>query len=477
MKKTGLFIILSIMILSLKAQPAINDEPCNAIQLPITQSLNYQTYPIDSATHSAIPSTCNDYSYIRDIWFYFYFPSDVDNMVIDMKANAFEILKAWDCNSFSTTNQFCVQGDSLHITYFLHNTSLPNEPIYLRIFSLTDSVSISIHKLAVSPLIVTYATDFSSLLNNFVQSGITVNNITYHGSSMGIGGFSNGSQTNLGLDQGIILSSGDVKIASDQNYSTCAGCDNGAGSDSDLAVIHPGYQIYDASVLEFDVIPMGNMLSFNYIFASEEYPEYVYSTFNDVLGFFLSGPNPTGENYNHYNIALVPGTNDIVCINNINSNSNSQFYVDNTNGTTIQYDGFTTVLPATVIVVPYQTYHLKIAIGDCGDHANDSGVFLQSQSFQSYNLTGISNNIENNSISVFPCPLNEQSVLRYNLNEDEYVSIILYNVIGEKEKILVSNIQKSGDHTISLRDIKKKGIHFIQFSTKSAYKNLKILVE
>jgi len=53
------------------------------------------------------------------------------------------------------------------------------------------------------------------------------------------------------------------------------------------------------------------------------------------------------------------------------------FYVDNTNGATIEYDGFTTVLTALAVVTPCQTYHLKIVITDAGDPAYDSGVFLE----------------------------------------------------------------------------------------------------
>ena len=71
------------------------------------------------------------------------------------------------------------------------------------------------------------------------------------------------------------------------------------------------------------------MHSFNYVFASEEYLEYVGSI-NDAFGFFLSGPNPAGGNYVNVNLAIVPGTaNTPVTIDNVNDATNSNYYIDN----------------------------------------------------------------------------------------------------------------------------------------------------
>ena len=96
------------------------------------------------------------------------------------------------------------------------------------------------------------------------------------------------------------------------------------------------------------------LINFNYVFGSEEYPEFVNAGFNDAFGFFLSGPNPTGGMYVDQNLAIVPGTaNTPVSIFNVNNVSNSAYYVDNGDGftapqnsdpTVIQFDGFTTPL-------------------------------------------------------------------------------------------------------------------------------------
>ena len=132
-----------------------------------------------------------------------------------------------------------------------------------------------------------------------------------------------------------------------------------------------------------------------YVFGSEEYNEYVGSAFNDIFGFFVNGPKPDGGSYVFENIALVPGTEVPIAINNVNlgwamagspppgPGVNGEYFVDNTSGLTIQYDGFTTVLEAKVAVIPGETYHFKLAIADAGDGIYDSGVLLESGSFKS----------------------------------------------------------------------------------------------
>ena len=55
-------------------------------------------------------------------------------------------------------------------------------------------------------------------------------------------------------------------------------------------------------------MPSGDTIAFNYMFGSDEYPEYSPSTYNDAFGFFLWGPNPIGPAYNATNLALIPGT-------------------------------------------------------------------------------------------------------------------------------------------------------------------------
>ena len=219
-----------------------------------------------------------------------------------------------------------------------------------------------------------------------VGNGVTINNITFTGAPIAIAEFNGGGTTNLGLASGVVLSTGvcsDVVGPNSGNVST----NNNTGSDPQLATLIAA-SINDAAVLEFDFIPIADTIRFRYVFGSEEYPEFI-SSYNDVFGFFISGPNPAGGNYVNQNIAIVPGTtNTPVSIYNINNGSgntgpcvNCQYYVNNMSGVTIEFDGMTTVLTAWAVVVPCQTYHMKLAIGDAGDHILDSGVFLEANSF------------------------------------------------------------------------------------------------
>lgn len=228
-----------------------------------------------------------------------------------------------------------------------------------------------------SQLTVTQGVTTTTLLNSLVGNGAQVSNAVLNCPGMSYGTFT-ATTTNLGLTSGVLLTTGDVNVAIGPNNSGSAGAtNNNSSNDPDLSAIEPASSGQDVCILEFDIIPTCNRLNIDYVFGSEEYPEFVNSAYNDVFGFFISGPNPLGGTYNSQNIALIPSTSTAVAINTVNQNTG--YYVDNTGGTTIQYDGFTTPLVAYADVVPCSTYHMKIAIADAGDNAYDSGVFFAYQ--------------------------------------------------------------------------------------------------
>lgn len=217
------------------------------------------------------------------------------------------------------------------------------------------------------------------------NSGAQISNVVYTGADVAGGIFTEGSTGGLDIAQGIILSSGDIAYAADNDndVDSSAGFNFTAGdTDLDALVTNP---TTDAAVLEFDFVPTGDKLTFNYIFASEEYLEYVGSPFNDVFGYFLDGQN----------LALVPGSNDIVSINSINDQVNSTFYRDNPFNTgtyPIEFDGFTGILTVETTVTPGQAHHIKLAIADVFDNNYDSAIFISGFSAaQQFNL-GVSLN-------------------------------------------------------------------------------------
>ena len=189
------------------------------------------------------------------------------------------------------------------------------------------------------------------------------------------------------------------------NDSDLASYDQGVvNQDPDLMMIDPNAG-NDVCIMEFDIIPTCDTLQINYVFASEEYPDYVCAQVNDVFAFFISGPGIAGPfSGGAENIALIPGTNTPVSINTVNGGvdagggncppgglNNTAYFVDNGNGnncpgqphctdpTTIRYNGMTVPLTAKSPVTPCETYHMKLIISDVLDHAFDSGVFLNYQ--------------------------------------------------------------------------------------------------
>lgn len=221
-------------------------------------------------------------------------------------------------------------------------------------------------------------------------TGVSGGSISYQGSPIQLASFNDPSAA-IGFSSGLIISTGNATnpLLNGPVNNFCSDA-TGSGGNALLQSIS-SVTINDAAMLQFEFVPLGDTLSFDYVFGSEEYNEYANTGFNDAFGFFLSGPNPQGGNYTDYNVARIPGTSTPVTINSVNNGNwwgcssgpcmNCQYFVDNCNGSAIAVDAFTTVLKAMAPVVPCATYTIKLAIGDGGDAAFDSWVFLKANSF------------------------------------------------------------------------------------------------
>jgi gliding motility-associated-like protein len=242
------------------------------------------------------------------------------------------------------------------------------------------------------------------LAQSLTGSGVVVLNPTLNCSGLANGVFTvigvPESQNNLGLDSGIVLTSGWAKTTGPAPNIGVNGPQVNDGpdhsvnlpGDADLNTVLAGITTEDACSLEFDFVPAGDTVKFDYVFASTEYQGFSCTSFNDVFGFFISGPGYATP----LNIAKIPGTTIPICVNSTTGVSSgggcttmgpgspfSQYYVDNTGGQIVTYQGFTTIFTAVAGVSPCDTFHLKLAIGDGSDHALDSGVFLKAGSLSS----------------------------------------------------------------------------------------------
>lgn len=242
-------------------------------------------------------------------------------------------------------------------------------------------------------------TPAQAVQNVLLGAGINAFNITYNGSTPASNQVQNGvkrfnnTDPAFPIDGGILMHTGGAPSI----------------NDPDLTAI--GGNITNGSIIEFDFVPSGDTLSFNYIFSSQEYSSYTCSNFNDVFGFFISGPGINGPYSNNaVNIATVPNSNNIpVGINSVNGGvptgggnasncaavdpnwqNNAVFFTLGHNpvyqaaGQPVgSYNGSTVLMPANSTLSCSDTFHIKLAISNVSDQALDSGVFLEANSFSS----------------------------------------------------------------------------------------------
>lgn len=314
---------------------------------------------------------------------------------------------------------------------------------------------------------------------DFLGPAYVVSNVQYSGVSYSFSEF-DATNTNLNLTTGILLTTG---TTTNNGYGPFGPNDNGgAGMDNGA----PGYPLltalignstlsYDASVLEFDFVPLTDSISINFVFGSEEYPEYVGSTFNDVFGFFLSGPGIVGVE----NIAKLPN-GEAISVNNVNAGNNASYYVNNGDGTTaphntadtvVQYDGYTRNTTASHSGMQVNaTYHLIIAIADAGDGILDSGLFIESCETCNY-MVGLEEN-DDNEVLIYPNPA--KNTLNIKRADGLISDISVINVYGQQ--VLTSTLHKS-EETIDVSQL-ASGTYFVRLTNSNGASSIeKIIIQ
>ena len=144
-----------------------------------------------------------------------------------------------------------------------------------------------------SQLVVQNAMTVEDLVTDIlVGQGVAVSNITVNGlpgNQMVVqAGYFNSENSNIGIAEGFMMASGGVLSAlgpNDEGASTVAGIGDNY-FDADIASITAPLQTQDVIAIEFDFVPNGDTIVFNYVFGSEEYNNYVCASYMDAFGFF-----------------------------------------------------------------------------------------------------------------------------------------------------------------------------------------------
>ncbi len=344
--------------------------------------------------------------------------------------------------------------------YFTHNFQGQFHLTSICIMALSLLLSIPFELLAqpnIQSASVGLHTPETLIQEIFKGQGVDILSVNYQGNLAATGSYNN-LESYIPIKRGILLTTGSADLARNPNNSQNAGILwNDNTPDVDLAAIASD-PIEDVAFYEITFVPHFDRIAFRYAFASEEYPEYACTDFNDVFGFFLTGPNPVMGSYNATNIAWVPEpsdpygiaqTNVPVSINSVNSNgidpSNgcdfdfSQYHNVIANGDYPTYDGFIDPFWASADVIPCETYTIKIGIADVSDDELDSAIFLEGKSFagigprfsfpEALSATYISEGCDNISLVLdLPFPLDDDFTFEINIVGDAINGIDVANI-------------------------------------------------
>lgn len=264
----------------------------------------------------------------------------------------------------------------------------------LHLFFTVLSVLVSISALAQNIQVDDTYTGTQLIQNVLVQNQcISVSSVSVSGGFFDDGthsyGYFNSNGSIFPLQEGVILSTGRAIKAIGPN--TTLQDDGGGlnwGGDTDLQQSLGINNSVNATVLEFDFIPLANNIHFSYLLASEEYHDTAPCTYSDGFAFLLKEAGSTAP---YQNLAIVPGTDIPVKVTSVHPAipgacpAQNEQYFDAFNGTDYptNFNGQTKVMDATATVVPGTQYHIKLVIADEGNYRYDSAIFLGGGSFNS----------------------------------------------------------------------------------------------
>lgn len=222
--------------------------------------------------------------------------------------------------------------------------------------------------------------------------GVEVVDATYTGDRWATGLFQL-ADTRIPLaspsDTGLVFSTGDVRSFSNSNgrnlFSNTSTDNDGVDGDADFDALAGG-STYDAAFLEVDFIPDANVMTMQFVFASEEFPEYANSIFNDAIGVWVNGVSVP--------ITVGGGSVDV---DNFNDTDSVNLYYDNTQDQVdFEFDGFTATLTLKMVVDAGEINTLKVGIADTQDAVYDSALIVAANSVQTILIA------EDDFVEIFP---------------------------------------------------------------------------
>ncbi|RAR46423.1 choice-of-anchor L domain-containing protein, partial [Flavobacterium lacus] len=386
-----------------------NDECDNAIPVPVNPDTNCGQVvggTVLGATASAQPNTCfgtDD----DDVWFEFVAETATHSInlinVSGSTTDLFHVLYQGDeCGSL--TQLYCSDADQSVATNLT-----PGQTYKIRVYTWTatpnQTTTFSVCVGTIPPPITTNTTQYTvpQLVQDILINSTCalVSNITWStgsnfGSTNGIGYFEQNGST-FPFDNGIVMTTGDAARAAGPNVNLLGDGNQAWVGDTDLEAIilaatGDPMNSRNASVIEFDFVPLTDFISFDFIFASEEYGTF-QCTFSDAFAFLLTDLSTNVTT----NLAVIPNTNipiSVVTIrdqahnddcNSVNPEFFDNFYELPTGlnplGAPTDFNGITIPMIASSAVVPNNTYRIKLVIADRQDNSYDSAVFLKGGSF------------------------------------------------------------------------------------------------
>lgn len=228
---------------------------------------------------------------------------------------------------------------------------------------------------------LTYQTNASAIqmAETIFGDGVTVVDATYSGDSRSSAIYSDGDSVAPGAtpgDTGVILSTGRAKeytnskgqANQDSNQSRNTGGEDNNADFNEAA----GTNTYDASYLDISFIPDSGVMTMQFIFSSEEYPEFQNSVYQDFVGVWINGEQ----------VELTTGNGD-ADPGNLNSTNNENLFLDNSNDAyNTEMDGLTVTMTLTMNVTPDEVNTIRIGIADVSDSSYDSNLLIAGNSVQ-----------------------------------------------------------------------------------------------